>query len=163
MPLLGAPSRLSGTAFQRAELGMQLCITQSDTPATGPRSSKDARPLSGLDDPAYDRAHSVLFLSSAPGKEICYQPFGCFSNEKPWTGILQRPISLFPSSPKEINTRLLLYTNENPNNYQVRACHDALGVPRGIYTGILTCHLMNKFIVWELGSWSSTIKERSET
>ncbi|XP_049620448.1 pancreatic lipase-related protein 2-like [Suncus etruscus] len=66
----------------------------------------------------------LLLLTTVTGKEICYKPFGCFSNEKPWTGILQRPISLFPSSPKEINTRLLLYTNENPNNYQLISSTD---------------------------------------
>ncbi|TEA41708.1 hypothetical protein DBR06_SOUSAS1510114, partial [Sousa chinensis] len=51
-------------------------------------------------------------------KEICYKPFGCFSDEKPWTSIFQRPLKLFPWSPKDIDTHFLLYTNENPNNYQ---------------------------------------------
>lgn len=63
---------------------------------------------------------SVAALS-APGKEICYQPFGCFPDDKPWAGIFQRPVKLFPWAPKDIDTQFLLYTNENPNNFQVRA------------------------------------------
>ncbi|TKC48561.1 hypothetical protein EI555_016242, partial [Monodon monoceros] len=51
-------------------------------------------------------------------KEICYKPFSCFSDEKPWTRIFQRPLKLFPWSPKDIDIHFLLYTNENPNDYQ---------------------------------------------
>ncbi|XP_065751047.1 LOW QUALITY PROTEIN: pancreatic lipase-related protein 2-like [Phocoena phocoena] len=61
---------------------------------------------------------SLLLLATVRGKEICYKPFGCFSDEKPWTRIFQRPLKLFPWSPKDIDTHFLLYTNENPNNYQ---------------------------------------------
>ncbi|XP_059756749.1 pancreatic lipase-related protein 2 [Balaenoptera ricei] len=60
----------------------------------------------------------LLLLATVRGKEICYKPFGCFSDEKPWTRILQRPLKLFPWSPKDIDAHFLLYTNENPNNYQ---------------------------------------------
>ncbi|XP_002917576.2 pancreatic lipase-related protein 2 isoform X2 [Ailuropoda melanoleuca] len=61
----------------------------------------------------------LLLLASVRGKEICYEHLGCFSNEKPWCGTLQRPLTLFPWDPKSINTRFLLYTNENPNNFQL--------------------------------------------
>ncbi|XP_066095340.1 pancreatic lipase-related protein 2-like [Saccopteryx bilineata] len=60
----------------------------------------------------------LLLLATVRGREICYGPFGCFSDDKPWGGIFQRPSKLFPWAPKDIDTRFLLYTNENPNNYQ---------------------------------------------
>lgn len=60
----------------------------------------------------------LLLSATVRGKEICYRPFGCFSDEKPWAGILQRPLKLFPWAPKDIDTHFLLYTNENLNNYQ---------------------------------------------
>ncbi|XP_015997972.2 pancreatic lipase-related protein 2 [Rousettus aegyptiacus] len=60
----------------------------------------------------------LLLSAAVRGKEICYRPFGCFSDEKPWAGILQRPLKLFPWAPKDIDTHFLLYTNENLNNYQ---------------------------------------------
>lgn len=63
----------------------------------------------------------MFVVLPAPGKEICYGRLGCFSDEKPWAGIIQRPVKLLPWAPKDINTRFLLYTNKNPNNFQVSA------------------------------------------
>uniref|UniRef100_A0A8C9J038 Triacylglycerol lipase n=1 Tax=Panthera tigris altaica TaxID=74533 RepID=A0A8C9J038_PANTA len=70
----------------------------------------------------------LLLLATVRGKEICYGHLGCFSDGKPWTGILQRPLKLFPWAPKDIDTRFLLYTNENPNNFQVRVGVETLPV-----------------------------------
>ncbi|XP_033617289.1 pancreatic lipase-related protein 2 [Fukomys damarensis] len=61
----------------------------------------------------------LLLLATIRGKEVCYTHLGCFSNEKPWAGTLLRPVKIFPESPESINTRFLLYTNENQNNYQL--------------------------------------------
>lgn len=61
----------------------------------------------------------VLFVGFPPGKEVCYGHLGCFSNDKPWAGMLQRPLKILPWSPEDIATQFLLYTNENPNTYQV--------------------------------------------
>ncbi|XP_019315101.2 pancreatic lipase-related protein 2-like [Panthera pardus] len=66
----------------------------------------------------------LLLLATVRGKEICYGHLGCFSDGKPWTGILQRPLKLFPWAPKDIDTRFLLYTNENPNNFQLITATD---------------------------------------
>ncbi|XP_054359310.1 pancreatic triacylglycerol lipase [Pongo pygmaeus] len=52
------------------------------------------------------------------GKEVCYERLGCFSDDSPWSGIVERPLHILPWSPKDVNTRFLLYTNENPNNFQ---------------------------------------------
>ncbi|XDC66760.1 hypothetical protein R6Z07M_017942 [Ovis aries] len=52
------------------------------------------------------------------GKEVCYDRLGCFSDDSPWAGTIERPLKVLPWSPKEVNTRFLLYTNENPNNFQ---------------------------------------------
>ncbi|MEJ1270943.1 pancreatic lipase related protein 1 [Cricetulus griseus] len=59
-----------------------------------------------------------------PGKEVCYERLGCFSNEKPWAGMVQRPLKILPWSPEDIDTRFLLFTNENPDNYQVISATD---------------------------------------
>ncbi|XP_076982250.1 pancreatic lipase-related protein 2-like [Tamandua tetradactyla] len=66
----------------------------------------------------------LLLLATVRGKEICYGRLGCFSDEKPWAGIIQRPVKLLPWDPKGINTRFLLYTNENPNNFQLITATD---------------------------------------
>uniref|UniRef100_A0A8C6QBI0 Triacylglycerol lipase n=1 Tax=Nannospalax galili TaxID=1026970 RepID=A0A8C6QBI0_NANGA len=62
---------------------------------------------------------SLKCLWVISGKEVCYEKLGCFSDDAPWSGTLERPLKALPWSPSQINTRFLLYTNENPNNYQV--------------------------------------------
>ncbi|XP_051883626.1 pancreatic lipase-related protein 2-like [Pristis pectinata] len=52
------------------------------------------------------------------GEPICYDRLGCFPVGYPWTGIKERPITRAPWSPEKINTRFLLYTRQNPNNFQ---------------------------------------------
>ncbi|XP_036591702.1 pancreatic triacylglycerol lipase-like [Trichosurus vulpecula] len=59
-----------------------------------------------------------LLLGTVAGDEVCYSRVGCFTDDTPWGGIIQRPFKVLPWSPEDINTRFLLYTNENPNNYQ---------------------------------------------
>lgn len=46
-------------------------------------------------------------------KEVCFEGFGCFSDEKPYGGTSQRPIGSLPQAPQEINTTFRLYTRNN--------------------------------------------------
>lgn len=62
---------------------------------------------------------SMRHLSVISGKEVCFDKLGCFSDDAPWSGTLDRPLKALPWSPAQINTRFLLYTNENQDNYQV--------------------------------------------
>lgn len=59
-----------------------------------------------------------LLLGAVTGKEICFERLGCFSDDSPWAGIAERPLKMLPWAPKDVNTRFLLYTNENQDNYQ---------------------------------------------
>ncbi|KAM6184544.1 pancreatic triacylglycerol lipase [Rhynchocyon petersi] len=59
-----------------------------------------------------------MLLGLVAGKEVCFPRLGCFSDEAPWSGIFERPLHMLPWAPKDVNTRLLMYTNENPNNFQ---------------------------------------------
>ncbi|XP_053245064.1 inactive pancreatic lipase-related protein 1-like [Podarcis raffonei] len=61
---------------------------------------------------------ALLLLDATAGKEVCYDRLGCFSDDIPWAGTVQRPIAKLPWSPTRINTRFLLYTKQNPNNFQ---------------------------------------------
>ncbi|XP_007518516.1 pancreatic triacylglycerol lipase [Erinaceus europaeus] len=60
----------------------------------------------------------ALLLAAVAGKEVCFERLGCFSDDSPWAGISERPLKILPWAPKDVNTRFLLYTNENPDNYQ---------------------------------------------
>ncbi|XP_053548960.1 inactive pancreatic lipase-related protein 1-like [Bombina bombina] len=60
----------------------------------------------------------VLLAQAVEGEEVCYERIGCFTNNYPWSGTLERPIAKLPWSPEVINVRFLLYTRENPTNFQ---------------------------------------------
>ncbi|XP_072095925.1 pancreatic triacylglycerol lipase-like [Mobula birostris] len=76
--------------------------------ATGDRI-RAAAPRSGL--------KAVRVLAGGPD-EICYDRLGCFARGYPWTGTKERPVARVPWSPEKIGTRFLLYTRQNPDNFQ---------------------------------------------
>ncbi|XP_054840127.1 inactive pancreatic lipase-related protein 1-like [Eublepharis macularius] len=61
---------------------------------------------------------ALLLIDAAKGTEVCYEHLGCFTDDIPWSGTVERPIKRLPWSPEKINTRFLLYTKNNPNNFQ---------------------------------------------
>ncbi|NP_114470.1 inactive pancreatic lipase-related protein 1 precursor [Rattus norvegicus] len=71
---------------------------------------------------------SLFLLGAAQGKEVCYDNLGCFSDAEPWAGTAIRPLKLLPWSPEKINTRFLLYTNENPTAFQTLQLSDPLTI-----------------------------------
>ncbi|XP_075071690.1 pancreatic lipase-related protein 2-like [Mixophyes fleayi] len=60
----------------------------------------------------------VISLTAAVNGNVCYERLGCFSDEAPYANTLQRPIGRTPWTPEKINTQFLLFTRENPSNYQ---------------------------------------------
>ncbi|XP_075698426.1 pancreatic triacylglycerol lipase-like [Rhinoderma darwinii] len=60
----------------------------------------------------------VFLVGAVKGGEVCYSRIGCFTDNVPWSGTLERPIYKLPWSPEKINVRFLLYTKSNPNNFQ---------------------------------------------
>ncbi|XP_040847709.1 pancreatic triacylglycerol lipase-like isoform X2 [Ochotona curzoniae] len=88
----------------------------------------------------------TLLLGAATGREVCYERLGCFSNDSPWGGTLLRPFSNLPSSPADVNTRFLLYTNENPNNFQVISADAAIIRSSNFKTDRKTRFIIHGFI-----------------
>ena len=43
-------------------------------------------------------------------EQICYDGYGCFTNDYPFGQTWQRPISKLPEKPSKINTKFYLYT-----------------------------------------------------
>ncbi|XP_053552499.1 pancreatic triacylglycerol lipase-like [Bombina bombina] len=60
----------------------------------------------------------ILLIGTVNGNEVCFERIGCFTNNVPWSGTLERPIPALPWSPILINTHFLLYTRDNPDNFQ---------------------------------------------
>ncbi|XP_064287486.1 pancreatic triacylglycerol lipase-like isoform X2 [Passer domesticus] len=61
---------------------------------------------------------ALFLLSAAEGKEVCYDRLGCFTDDVPWSGTVERPIYKLPWKPESVDTHFLLYTKENPDNFQ---------------------------------------------
>ncbi|XP_056388249.1 pancreatic triacylglycerol lipase-like [Hyla sarda] len=60
---------------------------------------------------------AALVVSVRAG-EVCYDRLGCFSDGPPYGLTLERPIARYPWSPETINTRYLLFTRQNPDQFQ---------------------------------------------
>uniref|UniRef100_A0A2K6ETW3 Triacylglycerol lipase n=1 Tax=Propithecus coquereli TaxID=379532 RepID=A0A2K6ETW3_PROCO len=101
-----------------------------------------------------------LLLGAVAGNEVCYSRLGCFSDDVPWAGILERPFKVLPWSPEDVNTRFLLYTNENPNDFQ-----EIVADPSSISASNFKTNRKTRFIIHGFTdkgeeSWLSDICER---
>eukprot|EP00079_Xenopus_tropicalis_P013438 XP_002941885.2 PREDICTED: pancreatic lipase-related protein 2-like [Xenopus tropicalis] len=67
-------------------------------------------------------------LGIVTGREVCYYPLGCFSDEQPWAGTPERPLAALPWSPEEINTRFFLHTRQNPKQHQIISARNLTGI-----------------------------------
>uniref|UniRef100_A0A8C3U6B4 Triacylglycerol lipase n=1 Tax=Catharus ustulatus TaxID=91951 RepID=A0A8C3U6B4_CATUS len=61
---------------------------------------------------------ALFLLNAAEGDEVCYDRLGCFTDDLPWSGTTERPIYKLPWKPERIDTRFLLYTRENTDDFQ---------------------------------------------
>lgn len=48
--------------------------------------------------------------------QVCYDGYGCFTNEAPFGETTARPVSLLPEKPSKINTQFYLYNNRDRSN-----------------------------------------------
>ncbi|XP_008581536.1 PREDICTED: pancreatic triacylglycerol lipase-like isoform X2 [Galeopterus variegatus] len=100
-----------------------------------------------------------LLLGAVAGKEVCYDRLGCFSNEAPWAGTTQRPLTVLPDSPEDVNTRFLLYTNENPDSYQELAADDSTISSSNFKTDRKTRFIIHGFLSSGEGGWLANLCE----
>ncbi|KAM9282054.1 inactive pancreatic lipase-related protein 1-like [Cariama cristata] len=68
---------------------------------------------------------ALFLLSTAEGEEVCYERLGCFSDDIPWSGTVERPIHKLPWAPEKIDIHFLLYTRQNPTVFQEISAVDA--------------------------------------
>uniref|UniRef100_A0A8P0P2G3 Triacylglycerol lipase n=1 Tax=Canis lupus familiaris TaxID=9615 RepID=A0A8P0P2G3_CANLF len=94
-----------------------------------------------------------LLLGAVVGKEVCFPRLGCFSDDSPWAGIVERPLKILPWAPKDVNTRLLLYTNENPDNFQELTADPSIITSSNFKTDRKTRFIIHGFIDKGEESW----------
>lgn len=67
-----------------------------------------------------------LNRGGTPLREVCYDNYGCFASDTPWTSLL-RPLASLPKPPYEVQTRFLLFTrNGDPEGYELMPGKDAI-------------------------------------
>uniref|UniRef100_A0A668AWR1 Triacylglycerol lipase n=1 Tax=Myripristis murdjan TaxID=586833 RepID=A0A668AWR1_9TELE len=59
-------------------------------------------------------------LGATYAAEVCFDDMGCFSDQPPWGGTVQRPLSCLPWRPEEIGTRFLLFTQKNRHYQEIK-------------------------------------------
>ncbi|XP_063819409.1 pancreatic triacylglycerol lipase-like [Pseudophryne corroboree] len=98
----------------------------------------------------------VFLLGAVKGGEICINRIGCFNDNVPWAGTLERPISHLPWSSDKINTRFLLYTRSNTNSFQdVNAVNPSTISSSNFRTSRKTRFIIHGFIDKGEESWLS--------
>ncbi|XP_056385717.1 pancreatic triacylglycerol lipase-like isoform X2 [Hyla sarda] len=68
------------------------------------------------------------------GEKKCYEDLGCFTNDYPYWS-LTRPVSIFPQSPKSINTQFFLFTQQNTDQYQVVSAKNLSSIEQSNFDG----------------------------
>lgn len=56
--------------------------------------------------------------------EICYDNYGCFTDEYPFGNSTQRPVSLLPQRPDYIKTKFYLYNHEDKETAELLSLND---------------------------------------
>ncbi|XP_058527507.1 pancreatic triacylglycerol lipase-like [Ochotona princeps] len=98
-----------------------------------------------------------LLLGTVAGTQVCYDKIGCFTDDSPWSGVSGRPGKSLPQSPEVVNTRFLLYTNENQGSYQ-EIVADASSIKNSNFkTSRKTRFIIHGFTSSGEKSWLSTI------
>uniref|UniRef100_A0A6I8PDE3 Triacylglycerol lipase n=1 Tax=Ornithorhynchus anatinus TaxID=9258 RepID=A0A6I8PDE3_ORNAN len=97
---------------------------------------------------------TAILLGAVEGRGICFKRLGCFRDDPPWGGIPQRRLKILPCSPEYINTRFLLYTNENPNRCQeIKATDPQSILASNFKTNRKTHFIIHGFIDKGEGNW----------
>ncbi|OCT71288.1 pancreatic lipase-related protein 2 [Xenopus laevis] len=95
-----------------------------------------------------------FLLRCAQGGNICYDRLGCFTDEAPWGGTAERPLGRLPMSPETINTQFLLFTKENPDNFQVISALDHSSVSTSNFNSSRKTHfIIHGFLSSAEDSW----------
>ncbi|EDO39069.1 predicted protein, partial [Nematostella vectensis] len=71
--------------------------------------------------------------------KVCYSSYGCFTDDPPF----DRTLVPLPQSPRDIGTRLLLYTQASPDKYEVLSDADTATIEKSSFLP----HRTTRFIV----------------
>ena len=90
-----------------------------------------------------------LSTTTVLAKDVCYEDLGCFTDEKPFSGTLARPIAYLPEKPEKINTTFILYNKKtNSLGEVITASSIGRNYDPKIPTKFITHGLVEHAFVW---------------
>ncbi|KAK0175918.1 hypothetical protein PV328_000107 [Microctonus aethiopoides] len=84
----------------------------------------------------------------------CYDELGCLNITRSWYHLIHRPLNVFPLPREVINTRFILYTNDNPTEGQVLIVAKEKSIKRSNFDSKRkTKFIIHGFIDTPLSNW----------
>lgn len=89
----------------------------------------------------------------------CYGEIGCLNITRDWYHLIHRPFNVFPLPRNVINTKFILYTEENPNEGQILNAEDKESITGSNFkANRQTKFIIHGFIDTPLSNWVSEMK-----
>lgn len=103
----------------------------------------------------------ILNFSFAVENETrCYGEIGCMNITREWYHLIHRPFNVFPLPRSVINTRFILYTEENPIDGQLLQADDKEGIKNSNFNPKwATKFIIHGFIDTPLSNWVSEMRD----
>jgi pancreatic triacylglycerol lipase len=89
----------------------------------------------------------------------CFGEIGCLNITREWYHLIHRPFNVFPLPRNVINTRFILYTEQNPTDGQLLVAEDKDSILNSHFKSErLTKFIIHGFIDTPLSNWVSELK-----
>ena len=97
----------------------------------------------------------ILGINAYDFSKVCFDQYGCFSDEYPFSGSLERPISFLPNPPTKINTTFTLYNKLFADGRTV----NALNLKEKLNPSMAIKFLVHGFLSNAEKSWIAKMKD----
>jgi pancreatic triacylglycerol lipase len=99
------------------------------------------------------------FLFAVENETRCYNELGCLNITREWYHLIHRPFNVFPLPRNVINTRFILYTNDNPVDGQLLNAEDKDSILNSNFRADRpTKFIIHGFIDTSLSNWIAEMK-----
>ena len=88
-------------------------------------------------------------------RQVCYDKYGCFTDEYPFSGSLQRPLAFLPEEPAKINTTFILYNRKEKNGKYV----DVATIQKSFMSSTATKFLVHGYTNDAYITWVQSMKD----
>jgi len=99
-------------------------------------------------------------LTTVENETRCYGEIGCLNITREWYHLIHRPFNVFPLPRNVINTKFILYTEENPSDGQVISAEAKESISGSNFKADRrrTTFIIHGFIDTPLSNWVSEMK-----